>query len=187
MDIDAIVFLFLVAAIGLAILAIPYIALYIFYKWLARKGFKIVGVSVIVAFSCFLAYNIYTGIYPTDDFYFSEFKQVTLRDAPKSASILSKNASYPDFHGGYCSASSMTLSAEDYAKLLRELNLDHRLTKTNFTEIVGSSELDKVITYKKMNQIAHGFVRNISGEEDHYLYIGFLNDQKTIVVSVCVT
>jgi len=71
--------------------------------------------------------------------------------------------------------------------LLKELSYDKRITKNKPGEIIGSSELDKVMGSFKTEQIICSFTRNIAGQEDHYLFIGFLDDKKTIVVSVCVT
>lgn len=186
-DIGALIFLLIAGVIGLTILAIPYVLLYFIYKWLTKKGFRVVGLTLIVAFTIYLGYSAYTAVYPTDSFYFSEFKEVTLREAPKSATVKSKDASYPDFHGDYCSASLITVSNDDYSSLFNELTNDKRMTKNKPEEIIGSSELYKVMGNFKTEQIIYSFTRSIAGQEDHYLFIGFLDDKKTIVVSVCVT
>lgn len=140
-----------------------------------------------MAFTVYLGYSAYTAIYPTDSFYLSEFKEVTLREAPKSATVINKDASYPDFHGDYCSASLITVSNDDYALLLSELTNDNRIKKTKPEEIIGSSELDNVMGNLKTEQIKYSFTRSIAGQENHFLFIGFLDDKKTIVVTVCVT
>ena len=105
----------------------------------------------------------------------------------KSAAVIKKDASYPDFHGDYCSASLITVSTDDYSSLLNELTNDKRITKSKLGETIGSSELDKVMGNFKIEQIMYSFTRSIAGKEDHYLYIGFLDDKKTIVVNVCST
>ena len=186
-DIGGLIFLIIAGVIGLTLLAIPCAGLYFLHKWLTKKGYRKVGLTLIFAFTVYLGYSTYTAIYPTDSFYFSEFKEVTLREAPKSATVINKDASYPDFHGDYCSASLITVSNDDYSSLLNELTNDKRITKNKPEEIIGSSELDKVMGSFKTEQIIYSFTRSIAGQEDHYLYIGFLDDKKTIVVSVCVT
>lgn len=187
LDAGVLIFLLIAGLIGLIILAIPYFILYLLYKWLAKKGYRVVGITLIIAFTVYLGYSTYTAIYPTDSFYLSEFKEVTLREAPKSALVINKDASYPDFHGDYCSASLITVSNNDYSSLLNELTNDKQMTKNKPGEIIGSSELYKVMGNLKTEQIIYSFTRNIVGQEDHYLYIGFLDDKKTIVVSVCVS
>ena len=186
-DIGGLIFLIIAGLIGLTLLAIPYVGLYFLHRWLTEKGYRNVGLTLVIAFTVYLGYSAYTAIYPTDSFYLSELKEVTLRDAPKSAAVINKDASYPDFHGDYCSASLITISNDDYSLLLSELTNDKRITKNKPGEIIGSSELDNVMGNLKTEQIIYSFTRSIAGQEDHYLFIGFLDDKKTIVVSVCVT
>ena len=169
------------------IIALPTVIAFLINRWLTKKGIKYVGLFLLVIAPIWTAYEVYTAIYPTDSFYLSEFKEVTLREAPKSAIVKNKEASYPDFHGDYCSASLITISKDDYSSLLNELTNDKRITKNKPGEIIGSNELDKVMGSFKTEQIIYSFTRNIAGQEDHYLYIGFLDDKQTIVISVCVT
>ncbi|MFY0608615.1 MAG: hypothetical protein JXR10_17995 [Cyclobacteriaceae bacterium] len=144
-----------------------------------------VGLTVTIGFSAYFGYSAYTAIYPTDEFYLGEFKEVTLREAPKSIQVTRKTASYPDFHGDYCSASILTLDERDYEQLLIELKNDERLSIED--RISGSSELDEVLTSEQSEQIEFGFIRSRPSETDHYRYIGFLNDGRTIVIHLCVT
>jgi hypothetical protein len=183
------VFLFLAFAAGfmIAIISIPTVVAFFIYRWLRNKRIKYVGIILLIIAPLWTIYEVYTAIYPRDSFYYSEFKEVTLREIPKSAVIIRKDASYPDFHGDYCSASLITLSTSDYNSLLNDLTKDKKITSNKTGEICGSDELDKVMVGYKKEQIQHSFMRAISGEEDHYLYIGFLDDNKTIVISVCVT
>ena len=183
------VFLFVAFAAGLmiAIISIPTVVAFIIFRWLRKKRIKYVGIILLIIAPSWTIYEVYTAIYPRDSFYYSEFKEVTLRDIPKSAVIIRKDASYPDFHGDYCSASLITLSTNDYNSLLNDLTNDKQITLIKAGEICGSEELDKVMGNYKKEQIINSFTRTISGEEDHYLYIGFLDDKKTIVISVCVT
>ncbi len=186
MEIGQLLLLVLPILFGLSLIAIPYYLLYLLHKWLTSKGYRNVGPVLIISFSIFLIYSIYTAFYPTDSFYLSEFKDVTLREAPRSAMIIKKDASYPDFHGDYCSASLIALSNEDYSSLLTELINDERITEGKAGGIIGSNELHNVMGNLRTEQIIHNFTPSISGRENHYLYIGFFDDNKTIVISVCV-
>jgi hypothetical protein len=169
------------------LIALPTVIAFLINRWLTKKGIKYVGLFLLIIAPIWTSYEVYTAIYPLDSFYLSEFKEVTLREAPKSATVKNKDASYPDFHGDYCSASLITVSKDDYSSLLNELTNDKRITKNKPGEIIGSNELDKVMGDFKTEQIIYSFTRSIAGQEDHYLYIGFLDDKQTIVVSVCVT
>ncbi|MEQ8241148.1 MAG: hypothetical protein RIA69_18180 [Cyclobacteriaceae bacterium] len=185
MDISSIIFLLLVGLVILGMISIPFTGLYFLNKWLTKKGLRWLGLTIITAFSAYFVYSAYTAIYPTDEFYLDEFKEVTLREAPESTQVTAKIASYPDFHGDYCSASMFTLDEHDYEQLLTELQNDERLSVED--RISGSQELDQVLTSEQAEKIDFGFIRNRPSEIDHYRYIGFLNDGRTIVIHLCVT
>lgn len=180
-------FLALIVIFIAAIIATPTVIAFFLNRWLKKKGIRYVGLILIIIAPIWTIYEVYTAIYPTDSFYLSEFKEVTLRDAPKSAIVRNKDASYPDLHGDYCSASLISISDDDYSYLLHELTNDKRITKNQSGEIIGSDEFYKVLANFKKEQISYSFTRTIAGEEDHYLYIGFLDDKKTIIVSICIT
>ncbi len=173
------------AILVLLMAGIPLTILYFLYKYLRKKGLGWLGIVIIISFSFYFLYSGYTALYPTDQFYLDEFKEVTLRNAPSSIQVLRKAASYPDFHGDYCSASAMTLSESDYKDLLQSLIEDNKFVAT--TEKQGSQEFYNVMSnYVKM-EIEYGFVRNEPAESDHYRYIGFMEDRRTIIVHLCVT
>lgn len=184
-DASTIVFLLFIFIIVVIFAAIPVVLSVLFYKWLTRLGYKYIAIAVLVPVYVWLAYSIYTAIYPTDEIYYEEFKTVTLREIPESAVIVKKTASYSDFHGDYISVSRIKLSKQDYNKLLNALKADKRLHKG---EIVGSTELNEIIgKVPPESQIANTFNRNIPNHEDHYLNVFFLKDGQTIVVQIIVT
>jgi hypothetical protein len=169
----------------LALISLPTVIAFLINRWLTKKGIKYIGTILLVIAPLWTIYETYTAIYPTDSFYLDEFKEVTLREAPKTAEVLKKTASYPDLHGEYCSTSLIKLSRQDYTNLLNELSRDKRLIKNG--ELITSSEFDEIMGKLKTEQIKYSFTRQITGEEDHYLYIGFLDDQETIIVYVLVS
>ena len=146
-----------------------------------NKQINIVYLTLIILFS---AYQTFVAFYPSENFYEQEFKTVTLREIPKSAKFIEKTSSYPDFHGDYCSSSQIKLSKADYKKLFSELRLDNRFIMNG--ESIGSAEFDKSLGEKSSYMIGYNFIRQIKGQENHYLYIGFYNDQETIFVNICV-
>jgi hypothetical protein len=169
------VVLFIIAIV----LLVPALLLFFFYKWLSRKGYRWHGLSVITIIIAFFLYEIYTAIYPTNSFYYNEFKQVTSLDIPKSAEIIDKTASYPDFHGDYVSCSLMKLSKQDYNSLLDALNKNKTIIKN--PEIIVSEELDEIMKTRNMSNIKTSFSRQIPNK-DYYTYIGFFKDNETILV-----
>ena len=178
-DAGAVAFILFVVFIVVLFAAVPIVLSILLFKWLSRLGYKNVAIVVLICIYSWLTYSIYTAIYPTDEFYYEEFKKVTLREVPKSAVIIKKTASYPDIHGDYVSVLRIKLSKQDYNTLLRGIRADKRLHKS---ELVGSAELDDVIG--KELQIVNVFNRSIISEKDNYFNILFLNDAQTIVVYV---
>ena len=175
-------FILLVGVFALVIISLPTVIAYLIYRWFSKKmkNLKVIGIALLIIAPIWTIYEIYTAIYPTDSFYFDEFKDITLREIPSSAKIIRKTASYPDFHGDYASVSLIKLSPTDYNSLLIELNNDKRIIKNG--ELIGSRELDEVIGKLKPDSIVYSFTRKIPNEEDHYLYIGFFNDKSMIIV-----
>ena len=169
---------------GLVLISLPTVLAFLINRWLKQKGIKYVGTVLIIIAPLWTAYEIYTAIYPPDNFYFEEYEEVTLREIPASAKIKKKVASYPDFHGDYCSASLIILSKKDYSVLLKELKNDERLSQEE--NIIGSNEMDYVMSNFKREQIVHSFTRSIENQTDHYLFIGFIDDGHSIIVTVCV-
>lgn len=180
-DIREILFLLFELILAIIIIAVPVMITFLGYKWLAAKGYRSIAIVLVLCVSGWIAYSVFTAIYPTDAFFFNEFREVTLRDAPSSSKVIHKTASFPDFHGDYGSASLIGLSSVDYQSLLSALSNDPRLTKGG--EIFRSDESDRVMGKLESGEIQYRFTRNISTKENLHLYIGFFRDGKTILVS----
>ncbi|RYY65000.1 MAG: hypothetical protein EOO13_17750 [Chitinophagaceae bacterium] len=142
------------------------------------KGFIKVGKCILLISLLILTYFVYDAIYPGVNFYKNEYFKVTGRIIPKSAEFIEKSASYPDFHGDYCSSSQIKLSKEDYQSLFDELSLDGEMEKTS--DVVGFKEFGATLDEKDRNKIVKKFVRK--GEEitEWYLFIGFYDDLESI-------
>ncbi|MGY4539224.1 hypothetical protein ACVW0P_003658 [Mucilaginibacter sp. UYNi724] len=158
---------------------IPTLIMYFLYKWLAKKGYRWIGLLIIAISISTLAYGMYTAIYPTDSFYFEDFKKVTSLEIPKSAEVIDKTASYPDFHGDYISCALIKLSKQDYKSLLNTLNKDKMMLKNS--EISGSDELNKIMKTGSINDIKYSFSREVPGK-DYLTYIGFFKNNESILV-----
>jgi hypothetical protein len=118
----------------------------------------------------------YIGIFPDESFYADEFRDVTLRKLPASAEFISKSASYPDFHGDYCSRSEIRLAKKDYSKLLWELHRDKRLSKGGYSSSDYNNKVPENLVYQ--------FTRVTDTNDDKLLYIGFGNDSQTVYIYV---
>lgn len=179
--------LFVVGIVGgiLYLMYLPIKKMLIKNGKLTKHKSRQINISYIIVIFLFSAYQTFDSFFPSISFYEQEFKTVTLREIPKSAEFIEKTTSYPDFHGDYCSSSQIKLSKAEYEKLLHELNFDKRFTKDG--QVIGSAEFDKSLGDKNSEKIIHNFIRQIEGEEDHYLFIGFYDDKETVFVNICVT
>ena len=174
-----------IAGVLLYLLYLPIKKRLIKNEKLTKHRSRQINIAYIFVLVLFSAYHAFNAFFPGKGFYEQEFKTVTLREIPKSAEFMEKTSSYPDFHGDYCSSSQIKLSKADYEKLLSELSLDKRLTKNG--QVTSSVEFEKSLGDKNPKEIVHNFVRHIDGQEDHYLFIGFYDDNETIFVNICVT
>jgi len=137
---------------------------------------KKIKYSCIILTFLIAGYETYTSFYPTDSFYFDEFRTVTLREPPASSEIIKKESTYPDLHGDYSSSCQIVLSKSDFLKLFKSISNDKRLVR------------QKINDYKFENKIIVGIFRRIKiGKDDQFLYITFLDDKRTIIIDIDVT
>ena len=183
-DVSAIIFILIATGFVALIASIPVFLSIVFYRWFSKLGYRYVAIVVLLCGYSYLCYSIYTAIYPTDDFYFQEFQTVTLRKVPKSAVIVKKTASYPDFHGDYCSVSLMKLSNEEYSNLLNQIKLDKRFHPE---ELLGSSELDEVVGKALVHELTTIYSCKNFKKGENYSAIIFCKDKRSIVVYLTVS
>jgi hypothetical protein len=176
-------FFFLLVTLGISVAGgILYIIYVPIKSWLVSSGrispeqSKRINKIYIYLLITTIMVITYIGIFPDESFYAEEFKDVTLKELPHSAKFISKSASYPDFHGDYCSQSQIRLSKNDYSKLLWELHEDERLSKGDYSLSDYNNKVPENLVYQ--------FTRVIDTKDDELLYIGFGNDSQTVYVNV---
>ncbi|WP_443946545.1 hypothetical protein ACJVDH_05395 [Pedobacter sp. AW1-32] len=123
--------------------------------------------------------TIYMAFYPTDSFFFDEYLNVVGKPIPDSARVIAKSASYPDFQGAYNSISLFRLSDYDYDKLLQEIYRNKNFKKADV--IYSETYYDVFHSYKNLTKI-DWFARRNARLDMQYHLIGFLKDQKTIII-----
>lgn len=137
----------------------------------------------IAAFALFLGWQTYSAIYPDDSFYLVEYQTVTGRVAPPNAKVVEKHATYPDFHGDYCSFSRINLPPAAYGSLMSELSKDSRFDLNSREFVSTGITRDKPLP--GINVVGT-FTRNDTKSDQHYS-IQFLADGKLVEVHLCVT
>jgi len=170
-----------IALIILAIVvAIPALIGFLFYRHLAKKGYKKTAIIILCAVFGFFLYNIYFAIYPGDAFYADEFKNAAFRDLPKTTHFLEKEASYPDFHGKYGTAFLIEVSREDFNSLKTQLLNDKRFKKAS---LHGSAEITDVMRGYNEDNVVTSLARDDDSDRRRYCFVGFFKDKKTIIVN----
>lgn len=163
----------------LTIISLPTFISYLIYKFLRRTKIKLVGLVFVIIVPITTLYFLYTAVYPNDNFFFHEYLKVTLREVPKSATIIKKTASYPDFHGDYISVCKIELSKFDYLKLYKSFTHDKQFETLG--KLVGSKEFNDIVG-KNEKLIKQTFFRKIPDQEQHHYSISFLHDDKTVII-----
>jgi len=169
--------LFLIPGVLLFLyVSLPFVIAYFVYKWAKRRLHKYIALALVLIIPIIFYYPIYIAVHPPDDFYKYEFKEIVGMDFPKSGDIIRKRASYPDFHGDYCSSALIEFSEDDYQQILEYVK--GSMIFDNNT-IMGSD-----IYYSVIGSISdEEFIYKASYyPKDDYRFIGFLNDGKTIII-----
>ena len=172
-----ILILFLIIAVVLAI-GIPVGISFLTYRFIEKRNYdkrlRLIALIPILT----LAYFIYTAIYPNNDFYKDDFKEVTGIEFPASGKIIYKTASYPDQFGDYGSASLIKVDKDFYEKLKTQIKAKG-LTKTS--ERNDSYELDQALGKIGDKKIEEEYSSEEGGGV--YYYVAFLSDNETLVIN----
>jgi hypothetical protein len=175
-----ILYVILLAAVGLFILAIvlgiPIGISYFAYLWLKKKGYGRIGIFLPIGTIITVGYFIFTAFYPTESFYKDEFKEFVGLKLSNEAKIVAKKASYPDLHGDYCSAALIVLPTNEYNMILNYIKNDKNM---NDSSEIGSDEYSYVFNKCSMKKFIYKISKKV---KDTYFFIGFFDDNKTIVI-----
>lgn len=128
-------------------------------------------------------WQVYFALYPDDDFYLAEFEVATYRTPPNGSKVMTKHATYPDFHGDYCSFSRIKLPISTYQSLLAELRADKRFTMNSQENVSAAMPNGLKLPAAK---VLSTFTRNDT-EVDHHYSVSFLEPGDLIEVHICVT
>ncbi|APG66086.1 hypothetical protein LPB136_12210 [Tenacibaculum todarodis] len=147
-------------------------------RYIKKKGYNSKWKLLSLTPFFIVGYFIYIGIYPSDEFYREDFKEVTTIELPRYSKIKYKTASIPDHFGDYTSVSTIEVSKYFYKKL--PIILKSKGFKKDIKEI-SSRELDKAIKLSKDNNQVIISEYNLL-EDSKSFYVGFLSDERTIIV-----
>ena len=151
--------------------------LFLLYRFIKRKNsnrrLRIIAFAPVLI----IGYLLYSAVFPSENFYRQDFKEVTGQDLPESVEFRYKSATYPDHFGDYTSVAIITVEKELYK------NLPQALVKKGHTEKgekVHSKEFDKALKHIGKLEIEKEFT--LHQKQGIYYYVGFLTDHKSIIV-----
>jgi hypothetical protein len=159
------------------VVSIPIGLSILIYKFIKRKGFdkkfRVIALIPILIF----AYLIFTAIYPSNEFYEEDFSEVTTLKFPENGIIKYKSASYPDQFGDYTSCFLAEFEKEYLEKLKRTIIEKGFVEKSGK---IGCDELTYIENQIKDKKYIKEFSKEVEGGKIYY--IGFLNDNKSVVI-----
>lgn len=124
-----------------------------------------------------MTYLVYSGLYPSEDFYRADFTEVTGLELPENVEFKYKSATYPDHFGDYTSVSVINVGRDFYNNLLNSLN--KREPKENVLKI-HTTEFNIALNQLENLKMESEF--SFEPKTGVNYYVGFLTDNKTIIV-----
>ena len=124
-----------------------------------------------------MGYFIYDAFFPSDDFYEQDFTEVTGLTFPRNGIIKYKTATFPDHFGDYTSTFLVNIDRSFVSELPEQLanrgftEDSLRMNSREFKDItsrLGELEINREFSFEEGGGV--------------YYYVGFLNDQRSLIV-----
>ncbi len=172
---ELVLLLFVVVAF---LFGIPISMSYLIYQWIKKKEFNRIYKLLALIPLIFVGYIVYDAFYPDDDFYKTDFKEVTAIEFPQNGKIIYKTASFPDQFGDYTSSFLVEFDEEFINKLEIILKNNNFIKKVNE---LNSNELNYIENREDNIKYSVQYIKD--DEIGKYYSIGFLNDKKSVIVT----
>jgi len=170
------IILFLIIII--LVIGIPIGISYLIYRWIKKKGYdkrlRLLALIPILT----VGYFIYGAVYPSAEFYKTDFKEVTKMEFPESGKIKYKTASFPDHFGDYTSSFLAEFEKTDLERLESQLKNGGFEEKDNK---MSSNELDYIERKKGRKAYTKQYIRQ--RKNGKHFSVGFLDDNKSVIIT----
>ncbi len=169
-------FVVLIVVIMILIIGIPIGLSIIIYKFIKKRNFnkKFQLIALIPVLT--IVYLICTAVYPLDEFYIEKYEEVTNMKFPDKGIIKYKSASYPDQFGDYTACFVVELEQVELELLKNNLEKNGFVKKSFW---IGSEEMEYINEKTKTKKFVEEYYKAV---EDKNYNIGFLNDNKSIII-----
>lgn len=173
---DVLVF---IAILGF-VFTFPILIAFRIIKSLKTSGDKTSLRLFVIAGSFALVYFVYAAFYPTDDICIDKYERYTELHFPRSGKFIAKSASLlSDLKGSFNDCFLVEMSHSDYNKQLRGI-IEGKKFQPNDSFLVYTVHYRKVMSKAKGLQYAHTF----SDGSKAYIFLGFMNDGRSVLFSV---
>ncbi len=160
------------------IICIPFIVLYLLYRILNKKYPQKPYKYIVFLPLAFLIYAICVSIFPNEDFYKINFKEVTNLEFPKSGEFIYKSSTFPDHFGDYTSVFLIKTNKEDYSEILKYVETKSDLEETE--DIPIHLVETRIGLEKTKAKIKKQFKYNQEGGKAFHL--SFFDDNKSMLI-----
>lgn len=160
------------------LIGIPIGISYLIYQWIKKREFDKMYRLLALIPLIIVGYFIYDAFYPDLDFYKTDFQKVTEMEFPENGEIIYKTASFPDQFGDYTSSFLAEFDKEYIKKL--EANLKNK-SFVNEKDKMSSNELYYIENRKGDIKYSAEYSKDLDGGK--YYSVGFLNDNKSVIVT----
>lgn len=159
-------------------IGIPIGVSYLVYRWIKKKGYdkrlRLLALIPILT----VGYFIYDAVYPSAEFYKTDFKEVTNMEFPENGKIKYKIASFPDHFGDYTSSFLAEFEQTDLKRLENQLKNQGFKEKENK---MSSNELDYIERKKGRKAYTKQYIFEM--ENGKHYSVGFLDDNKSVIIT----
>ena len=170
-------FLLLFILAFLLIIGIPIGLSYLMDRFIKKRNYdkrlRLIALTPVLI----MTYLIYSALYPSEDFYRTDFTEVTGIELPENVEFKYKSATYPDHFGDYTSISIVNVGRDFYNSLPKTLT-EKGLKKNG--QKIHTTEFDKALEHTDNLEIKSEYSMEEGGGV--YYYIGLLTDNETIIV-----
>jgi hypothetical protein len=122
-DIVAYFYIGLVYLLVIILALTPTFISFLLYRYLKKRGHKIIGVLILSVTIIATAYVTYTQFYPTDRFFNRTFESYLGYNIPDSGELIQKEYS-DDITGDFDKSATYKFSEDDYLNILKNMQSD---------------------------------------------------------------
>ncbi|WKL46177.1 hypothetical protein Q1W71_14550 [Flavobacterium pectinovorum] len=170
--------LILLFIVVIFLIGIPIGLSYLIYRWIKKREFnkwyRLLSLIPLII----VGYFIYDAIYPNEDFYKTDFKEVTEMEFPENGKIIYKDTSFPDQFGDYSSSFLVEFDKDYIDKLEMNLKSNGFTKKENR---MSTAVLDHIENKKGGKKYSFEYNKDI--KKGKYYSVGFLNDNKSVIIT----